>query len=83
MAVQEVLSVQWFFNILYQLCSSFFELVGQITAPTWVSNLTIGIVKYAAIANWYFPLDTLVVVALSVLGITLVLMLISAFLQIF
>lgn len=75
--------MQWFFNILYQMCSSFFSLVGSITAPDWVSNLTLGVARYCSIANWYFPLDTLVVVALSVLGITLVLMLISAFLQIF
>ena len=75
--------MQWFLNLMFKMFSHFFGLVGKITAPDWLSNLTIGIAKYCVIANYYFPLDTLISVALSVLAVTGILMIISALLQIF
>ncbi len=75
--------MQWFLNVIYKAFSHFFSLVGKIVAPDWLTDLTLGIVKYCVIANYYFPLDTLLSVALSVLAVTGVLMIISALLQIF
>lgn len=75
--------MQWFLNLMFKALSKFFALIGKIAAPEWVSDLTLAITKYAVIANYYFPLDTLVTVALSVLAVTVVLMIISALLQLF
>lgn len=75
--------MQWLLNLMYNLFSHFFGLIGQIVAPDWLTDLVLGITKYCVIVNYYFPLDTLVSVALTVISITAVLMIISALLQIF
>lgn len=75
--------MQWLLNLMFKGLSHFFSLIGKINAPDWLSDLILDIAKYAVIANYYFPLDTLVTVALSVFAVTVVLMIISALLQIF
>lgn len=75
--------MQWFLNLMFRLLSHFFGLIGAINAPDWLTDLTLSITEYAVIANYYFPLDTLVTVGLSVLAVTGVLMIISALLQLF
>lgn len=75
--------MQWFLNLMYKLLNYFFGLIGKISAPSWLSDLTLSITKYCVIANYYFPLDTLVSVALTVITIIGVLMIVSALLQIF
>lgn len=75
--------MQFFLNIVYHLLDKFFGLVGHVATPDWFSDISLSIAKYCVIANWYFPIDTLVTVALSVLAVTVILMIISALLQIF
>lgn len=75
--------MQLFLNLMFKLLNHFFGMIGKISAPEWLFDLTVSVTKYCIITNYYFPLDTLVSVALSVFAITVVLMIISALLQIF
>lgn len=74
--------MQLILNGLYWVFSNFFKLVGSLVAPEWVSNLILDISNYVIIANWYLPIDTMFIVTLSVIGISVVLMIVSILLQI-
>lgn len=76
-------SVQWLFNLAYSALDSLFGIVGRISPPTYLHDLVVGIAKYAVIANYYLPLDTLVTVALSCFAFVIIIMIISTILQIF
>lgn len=76
-------SVQWLFNLSYTALDNLFSIVGKISPPSYIQDLVIGIAKYAVIANYYIPLDTLVTVALSCFAFVIFIMIISTILQIF
>lgn len=73
--------IQLFLNILFKLLSKFFSTVGKLVAPDWLLDLIVGLAKFTAIVNYYFPLGTLITVAFSVIGFHVILMIISAMLQ--
>lgn len=73
--------IQLFLNILFKLLNRFFATVGELVAPDWLLDLIVGLAKFTAIVNYYFPLGTLVAVAFSVIGFHVILMIISAMLQ--
>ena len=75
--------MQWLFNLIYQALDTFFGLIGKIQPPSYISDLILSITKYCVIVNFYFPLDVLIQVVLSVISVSIILMLISAFLQTF
>ena len=74
--------MQWLFNLIYKALDMFFGLIGQISTPSWITDITVSISRFCVIANYYFPLDTLVAVGLTVIGITAVMMIVSAILQV-
>ena len=74
--------MQFLFNLFYKLLDLLFGVLGSVPVPSWVNDVVPSISRYIAIANYYFPLDTLLVVSLSVLSITLVMMVVSFFLQV-
>lgn len=75
--------MQWLFNLLYKLFDSLFGLLGSVSTPAWLSDLTVGIAEYVAVANYYIPIDTMIIVALAVIGVTVIMMIVSAVLQLF
>ena len=74
--------MQWILNLLYKLISSAFSLFDSISLPDFVVDLVTAITKYCVILNYYFPLGTLVSVGVTVIGITIILMIISGILKI-
>lgn len=75
--------MQLLLNIMFKGLNFFFSKIGLLTAPDWLIDLSVAIAKYIAIANWYFPIDTLCSVALTVVSVVGILMIISALLQLF
>lgn len=74
--------MQWLFNLFYKIINSAMSLFDNVTVPTFVSDLITAVTKYCIIVNYYIPLSTLISVALTVVAVHIVLMIISAVLQI-
>lgn len=70
-------------NLAYWAFSKFFSLFSGLHAPEFLTNVTSFFAKFSAIVNYYFPLNTLVTVAVVCLAFQLVCMGISALLQLF
>ena len=75
--------LQVVFNLAYWLLDSFFGLFPVIHAPSFLTEAITFIAKYAPIVNYYVPLNLLIVVTVACLAFQLVLMGVSAVLQIF
>lgn len=70
--------MQWLSNLVYYELDSIAELLGMIEAPVWLTDLSLAVSEYTFIVNYYFPIDTLATVMLSVINVTIILMLISS-----
>ena len=60
--------MQFMLNLMYNFISSFFGLIGPVSAPAWFAGLIGSLLKYFVIANYFIPLGTFFTVALSCLG---------------
>ena len=78
--------MQWVLNLLFKLIDLCMSLFDSIESPAFVTDLVTDLIgaitKFCVIVNYYFPLDTLVSVACVVFVITIILMIVSAVLQV-
>lgn len=74
--------MQWLFNLFYKLINSFMILFDNVKFPDFVSDFITAITKYCIIVNYYIPLSTLISVALTAVAVHIILMILSAVLQI-
>lgn len=75
--------MQFLLNLLYKFISFLLAPIGALFQIGFLHDLSLSIVHYAAILNHYVPIDTLATVGGSLLLVSLVLMGISAFFQLF
>lgn len=73
--------MQWIFNLVFFLLDKLFAVVGIIPHPDFIDDLLLAIVDFVKILNYYCPLETLLMAGILVLGVTIIMMIVSAFLQ--
>ena len=73
--------MQWVFNLVFFLLDKLFALVGLLPHPDFIDDFLLAIVDFVKIVNYYCPLETLLLASALVLAVTIIMMIVSAFLQ--
>lgn len=74
--------MQFLYNLVFVLIRFLLGPVGALVAPDFIHDMILDIARYVAVANFYFPVDTLAIVGLTCFLLTLALIVLSAILNI-